>query len=477
MSGFRSGKILDNFDGKAPLDGFFFERYISRRRSNYAKRSKKTLMNRIFMALTVAIFMVVTFPFLTATTGLALASAPDTTEARPIDPPPQKDHLGPLDIIEELLTLPFYVIKGGLWVTTEVASEGIRIAQKFRSRRERGALTPKFSYGSNSGLELGAKLALIRPDSSEDYLFLKGSYSTNEYQDHYLKFWNPSLLGQNTGLRATVRYTNEKRERFYGIGDSTFRKDKVAYTLENTAARISVEFRPRSGITVSPVFQYTVANLFDGDDPNLKGRIDTIATKFALDTADIRSARLWSLGVELFHDSRNHPSKPTKGGVESFSIHYVRGVDRTDDLKAATVRLDMWRFFELYRKRTLAFRVLIESVEYADASPDFPFYLLPTLGGQKNLRGFRTDRFRDNGLALLTAEYRYPIWMTVDAFLFFDYGQVFNDLQDDFEFRNWNSSYGLGIRVWQKDGVILRTTFGRSDEGSRFYLEFGEDVL
>lgn len=432
-------------------------------------------MNRIFIALTMAIFVVTTL--IAVTTETALAETPDTTAARPIVPPPQKDHLGPLDVLEGILKLPLYVVKGAAGVTCQVADEGIQIAEKFRSRRGGGFFFPQFSLGSNSGLEVGAKLALIRPDTTGEYLWIKASYSTNEYQDHFLKYWNPTLLGQNVGLRAAVKYTNEKRERFYGIGDSTSRDDKVAFTLEKTVARINAEFRVGSGITVSPVFQYTVANLFDGDDPDLEGRIDTIATRFALGATDIRSARLWSLGVNFSHDNRNDPGQPTKGGMENLSIQYTRGTDRSDDLKAATVRLDLWRFFKLYRKRTLAFRVLLKSVEYADTSPDLPIHLLPTLGGQKDLRGFRSERFRDNGLALLTAEYRYPIWLKADAFLFYDYGRVFEDLRDDFQLKDWNSSYGLGIRVWKKDGVILRTTFGHSDEGSRFYIEFGEDVL
>ena len=53
-----------------------------------------------------------------------------------------------------------------------------------------------------------------------------------------------------------------------------------------------------------------------------------------------------------------------------------------------------------------------------------PFYLMPSLGGNDTLRGFRDYRFRGPHALLLQAEYRFEIWSGLDAALFYDAGKV-----------------------------------------------------
>ena len=53
-----------------------------------------------------------------------------------------------------------------------------------------------------------------------------------------------------------------------------------------------------------------------------------------------------------------------------------------------------------------------------------PFYLMPTLGGNDSLRGFRDYRFRGPHALLLQGEYRFEIWSGLDGALFYDAGKV-----------------------------------------------------
>ena len=53
-----------------------------------------------------------------------------------------------------------------------------------------------------------------------------------------------------------------------------------------------------------------------------------------------------------------------------------------------------------------------------------PFYLMPTLGGNDTLRGFREYRFRGPHAILAQAEYRWEIWSGLDGALFYDAGKV-----------------------------------------------------
>ena len=72
----------------------------------------------------------------------------------------------------------------------------------------------------------------------------------------------------------------------------------------------------------------------------------------------------------------------------------------------------------------------------------------------------------------MSIEYRYPIYFGADMFIFLDEGRVFNSIRDDFSLKDWRYSAGLGLRIWNRNGLLLKTEFAFSDEGSRFYLQF-----
>ena len=73
-----------------------------------------------------------------------------------------------------------------------------------------------------------------------------------------------------------------------------------------------------------------------------------------------------------------------------------------------------------------------------------PFYLMPTLGGNDTLRGFREYRFRGPHAILRRREYRWEIWSGLDGALFYDAGKVANR-RADLEFQG--SRDRLRLRV------------------------------
>jgi len=103
-----------------------------------------------------------------------------------------------------------------------------------------------------------------------------------------------------------------------------------------------------------------------------------------------------------------------------------------------------------------------------------PFYLMPTLGGNDTLRGFRQYRFRGPHSLLLQGEYRFEIWSGLDGALFYDTGKV-ADRRSDLDFRNLEHDYGIGFRFNTDNGVVLRIDAGfGSRDGKHLYIVFGE---
>ena len=89
------------------------------------------------------------------------------------------------------------------------------------------------------------------------------------------------------------------------------------------------------------------------------------------------------------------------------------------------------------------------------------------------MRSYSRGRFIDNDLALVSAEYRYPIFDVADAFLFWEEGRVFRSVSQERVLNGWKHSAGFGIRVWNPDGVLAVVQFALGDEETRFYFELG----
>ena len=107
----------------------------------------------------------------------------------------------------------------------------------------------------------------------------------------------------------------------------------------------------------------------------------------------------------------------------------------------------------------------------ADQGHDVPFYLQPTLGGAKDLRGFREFRFQDQNSLLLGAEYRWEAWWALDAALFVDAGTVAH-ARRDLSLGDMEASYGLGLRFHSNRAFVARLDLAFSREGFVPLLRF-----
>jgi hypothetical protein len=93
------------------------------------------------------------------------------------------------------------------------------------------------------------------------------------------------------------------------------------------------------------------------------------------------------------------------------------------------------------------------------------------------LRGFPDRRWRDRGLVLLTAEYRWPLWVYnraegtgIDAYVLMDIGQVFPELSA-ISTADFTTSVGGGIRLLSTGGFVLRLEYAHGAEGGLWRLQ------
>src|SRR5262249_50947449 len=102
-----------------------------------------------------------------------------------------------------------------------------------------------------------------------------------------------------------------------------------------------------------------------------------------------------------------------------------------------------------------------------------PFYMMPTLGGYDDLRGFRPRRFYDENSFVMNAEYRWEICTGLDMAIFVDSGRVFHR-PGDFTFHDLQSDAGFGFRINNQQSTVMRIDAGFSGEGFQVWFVFNK---
>ena len=203
-------------------------------------------------------------------------------------------------------------------------------------------------------------------------------------------------------------------------------------------------------------------NLFSGG-----GRVAYDDRDFKPPTASITHPLNYQLPgrVLLFAEGLYHSFRdiafPEQGGLIQIEADYVTG---SQDVRYFRYAAEVQRFFTLfYSNRILALRTRLDKAHALGDDRIIPYSDLATLGGTHRLRGYRRGFFRGEGSLLFSAEYRYPVWDTWNAFLFWDEGQVF-DKYGDLDPGGFEYSYGAGISVRTERAFLFGLRIARSDE-------------
>lgn len=431
-----------------------------------------TVRNRLVAVLQLLIIISV---FLSTVHGV---EPDDTTNAELREPFPEPKGIGSKiwAVPQFIIDIPVNILEGfakvvidDLYVGKAIAGFGAFSGDFFNL----GGFYPIVGLGSRSGLEYGVAFKTKGVYTAEDRFKIKMATSAHDYQRFKIRYITPNLINDNFGVTFLGEYRQSPWESFHGIGNSTFSSNEVNYNPEHT------DLSATGLWTIDPQWDmtfrlgYDAYNIFDGEDPDLEGDIDFITANYDPSLATLRKTRFWSFGGTLHHDWRNNAGQPTAGGEEIISVVYNKSTE-DDSLKFWSTSVDLRQYLHIFKKRTLALRILAQSTDVIGESPELPFYLKSQLGGVESLRGYRRGRFVDNDLALVSIEYRYPLLEFMDAFIFLDEARVFSSFSDHFKWHDWKYSTGGGIRIWEKNKLIIKTQVAVSKEDLRFYFEFSD---
>ncbi|NIP42433.1 MAG: BamA/TamA family outer membrane protein [candidate division Zixibacteria bacterium] len=385
---------------------------------------------------------------------------------------------------EAVMAVPSFILNSPFWIIKNVSDFTVNeivysdiiqtlFALKFRPI---WGFYPTGGYNSNAGVK-GGIVYRVKDLFSEDEDFkVKASYSTNDYQTYSARYRIMPQSSIFNEVHFNFSYRQKPRESFYGIGNRTSDIDEVAFNLETGFMGFGWNHSISGKLQAGVDFSYRIMNIYDGQDPSLTGSLDLIQDKFNLSDEVLADARLLTVGMNLAYDWRDHPGQAASGGYNALEISYNRGRGQLQDLEYFLASVNLYQFIHIYRQRVLVLNFRTETVGKTDQSPDLPFYLRPSLGGEESLHGYKEHRFIDNTTMLAAVEYRFPLLQGMDGFLFFEEGRVFDDFSEDFDLKNWHYSTGIGMRLWDQEGLRFSAFAAFSKESPQFYVQLSETL-
>lgn len=370
------------------------------------------------------------------------------------------------------LALPSYVVH----LATRPVSYGIKKAEMvvprlFEGERGDFGFFPLFELGGDTGYSYGVLIFhrnLLHP---RHHLRIETLFGSSRYNDFDFKYTINDFLTQKGTLNIGTTYANTP-DRSLFLGNNASRSDQSFFDREDLEGELEYTHR----LTDRLHFRFSTSyirkriseseeeeELFEEDEDD-----DDIFQPFPRELFGTTSL-IKTSGRFLWNGAKGVP-RVNRGTRIITDFEFGKSLTNNDShyVKYGLELNQFVPFFFLPDTRRLGIKAKFQKAEPL-GDKNIPFFELPSLGSARDLRGFGTDRFRDTGSLLLTAEYRYPMWSFADVVFFVDEGQVFNEYSE-IGIKDFHASYGLGFHLISAKGFALRSEFAFSRETSRFIL-------
>ena len=294
---------------------------------------------------------------------------------------------------------------------------------------------------------------------------IRGAYSMKNYYQIEAAVRRPWHANGRTNFEARVGYLDAPQVAYYGTGMDT--GSRTSFYLKFPYAAARAEFRPSSWTRLHGEVGYDQYDTQSGE-----GRHPSIETVFTpADTPGLFTKISYGrVEGQAAIDTRTSPHYSRKGSFLGATIASYTDPDSTYTFQRAD--LEAIQHIPLLRENwVISLRGRVQSIVNDDDT--VPFFLLPSLGSGRTLRGYPTFRFHDRHSILTSAEFRWiPNRLAMDMALFYDAGKVTNR-REDLDFENLESDWGIGVRFHAPAATVLRIEAARGSEGWRLVFATG----
>jgi hypothetical protein len=232
---------------------------------------------------------------------------------------------------------------------------------------------------------------------------------------------------------------------FFGIGPDSLQDNISRYGEKRFEADAITDFklwRASSIQTSIGIRSLDFRRGYFGHDPSIQNEVAKGA--YALPPG-FEGYTAQTSGVRIAFDSRL--PRPAEGSGVRVELEAEQGTDVRHEVGAAWLRYSgtVGGFLDLNgRNRVVSLSLATLFADSLNKRP-VPFTELVQLGGPGPMRGFYPGRLRDNSAAVVTAKYRWPIWVWLDGSLQTAVGNVFGEHLEHLDLSRSRLSTALGV--------------------------------
>lgn len=207
-------------------------------------------------------------------------------------------------------------------------------------------------------------------------------------------------------------------------------------------------------------------------------RSTTVIPSVGNTIAGLNRSSTFEAGLDLLIDTRDDVYHPLSGillrnaysgGNKRFKR--VSGEDVSKFIQR--IEVDAAWYNELLPRTVLALALHGRELN----GDDLDISDLYRLGGARSLRGYREEQFTGTRFAWLNNELRYSLGRRTFAFVFFDFGYIYQSpdtSRDRDEMTAWRNGYGLGGQIETALGIMgVSYALGQGDGFSEGKIHFG----
>lgn len=337
-------------------------------------------------------------------------------------------------------------------------------------------------YNLDDGILLGAGVQWTKqgfrkkPYAAMNRLLISRALATEAMSINYDGIFT-DLIGSNDLWINALSRAPDNVTNFFGAGNESIydrnrriRYYRTRYNLITLSTLLKRSLGAHMEGSIGPIFQHFVLH----DEEN-NGRFINDYLRQLDNPADFKKRENYGgLQAGLVIDSRNRPGQPSRGFYWNTTLLGLQGFgEQSNQFTQLRSELAIYTSFSQAARFVLVNR-LGGGITYGNPA----FYQLLYLGGQDNLRGFRTYRFAGNHLVYYNLEARVKLFDfqsflfpgSVGLLAFNDLGRVWLRGENS---RTWHDGYGAGLYVTPASLLVLTATAGFSTEGVLPYVSLG----
>ena len=312
-----------------------------------------------------------------------------------------------------------------------------------------------------AGFTLGA--GYMHPVSSYNVVDVRGSYSILNYKMAEAEFMAPRMFNRRGELSVLGGFREAPQVAFYGTGIDSLKADRTNYLFnEKYGSALLTLWPARKMLLLRGGVGYSQWSLDSGE-----GSFPSIDTRYTPQTLPGVGATIDYLHTQgtIGFDWRPARGYARRGGFYGVTLHDY--TDNDEEFGFRQVDYEVIQHVPILRETwVISLRGLAQTTQ-TKGNQQIPFFMLPSLGGGHNMKGFESYRFRDRNSLLLQGEWRIMVNRFMDTAFFYDAGKVAASTAD-LDTNGLRSDYGFGVRFHSPFNTHFRVDVARSDhEGIR----------